>query len=302
MSLNVAYIDCSELMLEALKKVRPDYATEMNVHLGDLPVQEIPSFCKGSEIIWNGHTMMDAALMDRLPDLKQILFLGSGPSSYIDLEAAARRGITVDRITGYGDRAVAEHGLALILAAMRNVAMMDRALRSGHWAPLEGAELAGRRLGLIGFGGIGRSLAGIARALDMEVSIWNRSPLAGDWAGSQVDLEELLAQSDVISLHLALTPETREMLSVEEFAKIRRQAILVNTARAGLVNTGAMIDALKEGRLAHAALDVFDNEPLPGDDPLLSAPNVTLTAHAGFKTREAVTRMVEAAVGKCFRG
>ncbi len=296
MTPSIAYIDCSDLMHEMLRLEWSDHADAMKVHVGDMPASELPAFCRDAAQIWNGHTMMPPELLSQLPKLKRILFLGSGPESYIDMEYCAKAGITVDRISGYGDRAVAEHALSLMLASARRVADMDRALRGGRWDPLEGIELGGRQLGLIGFGGIARSLAGMAQALGMKVAIWNRSPLPSEWAGCAAGLDALLADSDVVSIHLALNPQTRGFLSAERIARMRPGAILVNTARAGLIETAAMIAALQAGHLRHAGLDVFDVEPLPAGDPLFSVPNVTLTTHAGFKTREATRRLMGVAV------
>ncbi|WP_146198901.1 2-hydroxyacid dehydrogenase [Falsochrobactrum shanghaiense] len=292
----VAYIDCSDLMYEMLSLEWPDHARNMKVYLGDMPASEIAEFCQDATVIWNGHTMMTAPLLSQLPRLKRILFLGSGPQSYIDMEYCAKAGIVVDRVARYGDRAVAEHALALMLASARRVADMDRALRIGIWDPLEGMELGERRLGLIGGGGIARSLAGMARALDMKVSIWNRSPLPAEWADCATELDDLLSGSDFISLHLSLNPQTHGFLSAAHIARMRPGAILINTARAGLIDTSALIAALKSGHLRHAGLDVFEMEPLPPDDPLLSAPNLTMTSHAGFKTREATQRLMRQAI------
>ena len=292
----IAYVDCSDLMHEMLQQEWPDHATRMKVHVGDMPASDLVGYCRDASWLWNGHTMMPAGFLSQLPHLKRILFLGSGPASYIDMQYCAKAGITVDRITEYGDRAVAEHALALLFAASRQVAGMDRALRAGHWEPLEGLELGGRSLGLIGFGGIGRSLAGMARALGMELAIWNRSALPQEWADCAAELDDLLAESDFVSLHLSLNPQTSGFLSAGRIARMRPGAILVNTARAGLVDTPALIHALGTGHLRHAGLDVYDTEPLPHDDPLLSAPNLTLTTHAGFKTREATQRLMRAAI------
>ncbi|PWL18335.1 3-phosphoglycerate dehydrogenase [Falsochrobactrum shanghaiense] len=283
-------------MYEMLSLEWPDHARNMKVYLGDMPASEIAEFCQDATVIWNGHTMMTAPLLSQLPRLKRILFLGSGPQSYIDMEYCAKAGIVVDRVARYGDRAVAEHALALMLASARRVADMDRALRIGIWDPLEGMELGERRLGLIGGGGIARSLAGMARALDMKVSIWNRSPLPAEWADCATELDDLLSGSDFISLHLSLNPQTHGFLSAAHIARMRPGAILINTARAGLIDTSALIAALKSGHLRHAGLDVFEMEPLPPDDPLLSAPNLTMTSHAGFKTREATQRLMRQAI------
>ena len=300
--LSIAYIDCSELMYEQLQLEWPGHAQTMKVYQGDMPASELADFCSGATQIWNGHTMMPAGLLSQLPHLRRILFLGSGPESYVDMEYCARAGITVDKVSGYGDRAVAEHALALMLASARKVAEMDGALRDGTWEPLEGLELGGRRLGLIGFGGIGRSLADMGRALGMNLSIWNRSPPGDEWAEYAADLDDLLAQSDFVSIHLALNSQTRGFLSAERIARMRPGAILVNTARAAIVDTAALIAALQSGHLRHAGLDVFDMEPLPLDDPLRTTPNLTLTAHAGFKTPEATSRLMRAAVAMTREG
>lgn len=291
----ISYIDASPLMAEMMHLAWPDCTTQMAIYVGDMPADEIPAYAAGAEVILNGHTMMDAEMLGKLPALRRIIFLGSGPRSYIDVDAAEARGITVDRITGYGDRAVAEHALALIFAAARRVTEMDRAVRGGTWDPLEGIELQHRRLGLIGFGGIGQSLAQMARALGMEVVIWNRSPLPAEWAEHAVSLPELLESADIVSMHLALTAQTGHFLGASQIAQMKKGAVFINTARAGLVDTAALIAALESGHLAHAALDVFDHEPLPDGDPIFSAPNVTLTSHAGFKTREATKRLARAA-------
>lgn len=296
MKSKTVYIDCSELMLAALARVKPDYADHVHVNIGDPSGDEVVAIAQNAEVIWNGHTTIDAALLARLPALRRIIFLGSGAASYIDLDTAAARGISVETISGYGDRAVAEHAAALMLSAARQVGRMERDLRRGHWEPLEGMELGGKTLGLVGFGGIGRTFADIGKAFGMEVVVWNRSGLTDDWTAHQRSLDEVLAQADVISLHLALTPETRGFFGTEQFAGMKAGALFINTARAGLVDTTAMIDALQSGRLGHAALDVFDMEPLPKDDPLLALANVTLTAHAGFKTREATERLAAKAM------
>ena len=136
----------------------------------------------------------------------------------------------------------------------------------------------------------------MAQALDMKVSIWNRSPLPAEWADCATELDDLLSGSDFISLHLSLNPQTHGFLSAEHIARMRPGAILINTARAGLIDTSALIAALKSGHLRHAGLDVFEMEPLPPDDPLLSAPNLTMTSHAGFKTREATQRLMRQAI------
>jgi D-3-phosphoglycerate dehydrogenase / 2-oxoglutarate reductase len=155
----------------------------------------------------------------------------------------------------------------------------------------EGMELGGKTLGLLGFGGIAGHMARLASGAGMRVLAWNRTPRAA--AGvTFVDLPELLAESHVLSLHLLLTDETRHILDAAALAAMRPGAILVNTARGGLVDEGALVAALQSGHLRHAALDVFDTEPLPAGHPFAALPNVTLAAHSGFNTPEAAETLI----------
>ncbi|MGR3378985.1 2-hydroxyacid dehydrogenase [Salipiger abyssi] len=294
--MRINYIDASEMMAGLLTELPAD--PRLSVNIGDPDDDGVVALAGESEVILNGHTMMSAALLARLPALRKIVFLGTGASSYIDMEAAAAQGIAVENVTGYGDRSVAEMALALILDCARRVTQMDRELRAGHWEPREGLQLEGRRLGLIGFGGIGAEMARIGKALGMELAIWNRSDIAEEWRSCQMPLEAVLRSADVISLHLALTPQTRGFLDSKAFAAMKPGALFVNTARGALVDETALIGALRSGHLAHAALDVFETEPLPADSPLRDCPNLVLAAHAGFKTRDAARMLLRKALEK----
>jgi D-3-phosphoglycerate dehydrogenase len=179
-----------------------------------------------------------------------------------------------------------------MLAASRRVAEMDRAVRLGQWEPLEGMDLAGKRLGVIGTGGIGATFMGLAAAFGMDVVAWNRSTPTRSLSGPLVPLDELLTTSDVVSLHLALNNETRGFLDAPRLARLRPGAILINTARGALIDETALIAGLAVGRPRHAALDVFAEEPLPSGHPLTGLSNVTLTSHAGYKTPEASRRLL----------
>jgi D-3-phosphoglycerate dehydrogenase / 2-oxoglutarate reductase len=234
-------------------------------------------------------------LMAQCPALKHIVFLGTGASSYMDVPALNGLGINVHTIKGYGDIAVAEHTVALIFACCRDLARMDRAVRGGVWDPLESMQLNGKTLGLIGLGGIGREVARIARGVGMEVIGWNRSPRP-DAGVPSVGLDELLARADVISLHLALNDETRGLIDAKRLARTKRGVILVNTARAALVEEAALLDALASGHIRHAGLDVFHAEPLKPDHPLARMENVTLTSHAAFRTLEASETLMRRAI------
>jgi D-3-phosphoglycerate dehydrogenase len=210
-------------------------------------------------------------------------------------EELAERGITVHIIKGYGDTAVAEHAIALMWAAARGIARMDRAIREGNWLRTEGPQLTGKTLGLLGFGGIAAEVARIAAGSGMRVLAWNRSAKSADGV-TFVDLDTLLAESHVLSVHLLLHDETRGLLSAERIARMRPGAILVNTARGAIVDEAAMIAALQSGHLRHAALDVFASEPLPAGHPLTRLENVTLSAHSAFRTPEASENLIRRAL------
>ena len=238
------------------------------------------------------HTEIDAATLAAAPALRAIVFLGTGAASYIDMAAARARGIAVRTIRAYGDRSVAEHAIALLFAAGRRIAAMDRAIRAGGWDTRDSVEFAGRTLGVVGAGGIGRETIRLGAALGMKTLAWSRSGVPADLPCEARALDALLAESHAVSLHLALTPETAGILDARRLGLMRRDAILVNTARGGLIDEPALIDALRAGRLAHAALDVFADEPPAADNPLRRLDNATLTAHAAFMTREASLRLL----------
>jgi D-3-phosphoglycerate dehydrogenase len=294
MAAATAYIDCSALMRSLLDEIGPPAG--MRVFEGDPELQQLADLVSTAIIVLNGHTAMDAKLLASAPQLKSIIFLGTGASSYVDMAAAERSGIVVRTIRGYGDRTVAEHAFALMLSAARDVAAMDRGLRHGRWSVREGLELQGRTLGLVGVGGIGAEMARIASGFGLRVIAWNRSPIASGVPVEAVPLDDLLAQSDAVSLHLALTPETRGIIGARHFARMKRGALLVNTARGALVDEPSMIAALRSGQLGHAALDVFESEPLPAGHLLTELNNVTLTAHAGWKSRAASRRLLQIAL------
>jgi D-3-phosphoglycerate dehydrogenase len=239
---------------------------------------------------------MDEALLAACPILKAIVFLGTGAASFIDLQAAERLGIRVRAYGGYGDQSVAEHAIALMFAAARGIARMDREMREGHWETLNGIELAGRTLGVIGTGGIGKAMARLGAGLGMKVVAWNRSGVADGLPCRAVELDELLSSADVVSLHLVLNEQTRGFLDRRRIGLIKPGAILINTARGAIVDEAALIEALQAGRIAHAGIDVFGTEPLPAGHPLTRLENVTLSAHAAFATLEASERLLRMAL------
>ena len=228
------------------------------------------------------------------PNLRSITYLATGLTTHVDLAAAQRLGVRVCGVKGYGDRAVAEHTLALIFAASRRLTQMDREIRAGRWRKRRGMELSGRTLGVVGLGGNGREVVRLATAVGMNVIAWNRSGAPADLPCTASELDPLLAAADIVSLHLELNDQTSGIIDRRRLGLMKSDAILVNVARAGLIDEAALIDAARSGRLAHVALDVFWREPVPADHPLLSLPNITLTAHAAWYTREASTRLLTA--------
>ncbi|MGB9114646.1 NAD(P)-dependent oxidoreductase [Bradyrhizobium sp.] len=266
----------------------------------DIKPEQMPALLDGAEIVIIDHTALPTDVARRCGGLKHVVFLGTGARSYMNPEELAELGIEVHLIKGYGDIAVAECTIALMWAAARGIAEMDREMRAGNWLREDGMQLTGKTLGLIGFGGIAAEVARIALGSGMRVVAWNRSPKK--FAGVDfVALDALLAQSHVVSLHLLLNDETRGFLSRERIAAMKPGVILVNTARGAVVDEAAMIEALKSGQIRHAGLDVFNIEPLPADHPLTKLPNVTLSAHSAFRTPEASENLIHAAWEHCRR-
>lgn len=281
------FIDASGGMADVYRAVaHPDDPKLVVNDQDEVAPDELPSLLAGHSYLLDDHTALPTEALRRCPDLRHVIFLGTGARSYMHPEELAALGITVHTIKGYGDVAVAEHAVALMWAAARHVARMDRAMRAGQWLRTEGRQLAGKTIGLLGYGGIAHETARIANGIGMRVLAWNRTPRAAPGVAF-VDVDTLLAASDVVSLHLLLTDETRGFLDAGRLARMRPGAILVNTARAALVDEAAMLAALRDGRLGHAALDVFGEEPLPAGHPLTGLENVTLSAHSGFCTPEA---------------
>lgn len=266
----------------------------------DITPEQIPAVMGDANILIVDHTSVPTDIARQCPGLKHVVFLGTGARSYMNPEELAAIGIEVHIIKGYGDTAVAECAFALMWAAAKGFAAMDRGMRAGNWLRTDGIQLTGKTIGLIGFGGIAAEMARMARGCGMEVLAWNRSPKSHPGV-KFVELDELLARSQVISLHLLLNDETKGFISAERIAKMRPGVILINTARGAVVNEQAMIEALKTGQIGHAGLDVFDIEPLPANHALTKVENVTLSAHSAFRTPEASDNLIEASLEHCRR-
>jgi D-3-phosphoglycerate dehydrogenase len=266
----------------------------------DVTPDQLPRALDGAGIAIVDHTALPTQIARRCADLRHVVFLGTGARSYMHPEELAELGIAVHLIRGYGDTAVAESTIALMWAAARGIARMDREMRAGNWLREDGMQLTGKTLGLIGFGGIAAEVARIALGSGMKVIAWNRSPKT--YPGVDfVDIDTLLARSDAVSIHLLLNDETRSLITRQKIAQMKQGVILINTARAAIVDEAAMIDALKSDHIRHAGLDVFNIEPLPADHPLAQLPNVTLSAHSAFRTPEASENLIAAAWAHCRR-
>ncbi|MGH7056739.1 MAG: NAD(P)-dependent oxidoreductase [Acetobacteraceae bacterium] len=285
------FIDASDALGEVYRKVRRPDDPPVTLYEEDVPAEALLGRLDGHEFVIDDHSAMPATVLRRCAGLRHVIFLGTGARSYMNPEELAESGIRVHTIKGYGDTAVAEHAIALMWAAARGLARMDRGMRKGMWLRIEGMELTGKTIGVIGFGGIGAEVARIAAGSGMRVLAWNRSAKSAPEV-TFVALDTLLGESHVVSLHLLLDDATRGCLGAAQLARLRPGAILVNTARAALIDEAAMIAALEKGSLGHAALDVFATEPLPPGHPLTKLENVTLSAHSGFRTPEATERLI----------
>jgi D-3-phosphoglycerate dehydrogenase len=289
------FIDCNDQLAPVWARAHQPGDPPITVNSKPFERNELPRLLAGYGICLDDHSYMPTELVAQCPALKHIVFLGTGAASYIDIAELNKLGITVHTIKGYGDTAVAEHTIALMFACCRQLARMDREIRAGKWNQLEGVQLLGKTLGIIGLGGIGAEVARIAKGVGMQVLAWNRTPRSAVGA-KLVDLDTLLANSDVISLNLVLNDETRGFLNAERIAHLKPGVILVNTARGALVEETAMLTALKSGHIRHAGLDVFHAEPLKSDHPLARMENVTLSAHAAFRTLEASMTLLRRAI------
>jgi D-3-phosphoglycerate dehydrogenase len=295
------FVDANESLAIIFERLAKPGDPPVRIHRDpDITSDQYPAILDGAEIAIVDHTALPTEIAKKCAGLKHVVFLGTGARSYMNPEELAELGIAVHLIKGYGDIAVAECAIALMWAAARGLAQMDREMREGRWLRDDGMQLTGKTLGLIGFGGIAAEVARIALGSGIKVLAWNRT-VKSHANVEFVSIDALLARSDVVSLHLLLNDETRGFLTRERIAAMKPGAILVNTARGALVDEEAMIDALKSGHIRHAGLDVFNVEPLPADHPLTRLPNVTLSAHSAFRTPEASENLMAAAWKHCRR-
>jgi D-3-phosphoglycerate dehydrogenase len=228
-----------------------------------------------------------------LPDLRLISILGTGTDN-VDLAACDRFGVVVTNTPGASTTSVAELTIGLLLAAARNIALHDRKVRTGEWRHEAGFELRGKTLGVVGLGLIGQEVARLGKALEMRTVGWSfrrNESRAASLGVELVELDDLFREADAVTLHVRSTPESRGLVGRRELRLMKRTAVLVNTARAAVVDRTALLEALSEGWIAGAGLDVFDEEPLPAENPWSRLENVVLSPHVGWVTREASARL-----------
>ncbi|MEM9316150.1 MAG: D-glycerate dehydrogenase [Pseudomonadota bacterium] len=245
---------------------------------------------------------IDAAVLDANPQLRFISSMSVGVD-HIDVTAASARGIPVGNTPGVLVETTADASFALLLASARRLVEADRFVRGGHWRKenawspdfFVGKDVAGATLGIVGLGAVGQALARRASGFGMNVLGWNRSPR--EIAGVQaLDLDELLRESDFVCICVALNEETRGLIDARRLGLMKSDAVLINTARGGIVDEAALAEALSRGRLGAAGLDVFEREPVPPDHPLLGLPNVVATPHIGSATLATREKMADMAV------
>jgi len=280
--------------------------------LGDLalhdrtPEELVVERCKGATCILTNKTPLSRETIEALPDLKYIGVLATG-YNVVDIEAAAVRSIPVANIPTYGTDSVAQHVAALLLDFARGIVTHSQSVKAGEWtsnidwcyAKQPIFELSGKTFGVVGIGRIGLAVARLASALGMKIIAYDvYFPDAEKLAGlevEQVELDDLFARSDAITLHCPLTPESDKMVNAQRLKLMKPNALLINTSRGPLIDNQALADALHAGTLGGAALDVLDIEPPPGDNPLLSAPYCVITPHIAWYAKESRARLMEIA-------
>ena len=268
------------------------------------PQEEITQRIGDAPVVLTNKARITREVMDACPQLRYIGVLATG-YNVVDLPAAKERGIVVTNVPAYSTQAVAQHTMALLLASMSRVSEYDARVKQGAWSaspdfcfyagPME--EIAGKTLGIVGFGHIGQAVARAALGLGMRVIVHTRTPKAGIEQAKFVTLDELLQRSDVITLHCPLTERTRGLIGSDAMARMKDGVRVINTARGPLVDESAMAEALLSGKVACYMADVLSVEPPAPDNPLLAAPNTILTPHVAWAPRQTRTRLLEIAVG-----
>jgi glycerate dehydrogenase len=289
--------------IEAQLRV-PGFAHEWVDHRST-PASEVVARLAEARIAVTNKVPIREVELAQLPDLRMIAVAATG-TDVIDIEACRKRGVIVSNIRNYAGSTVPEHVMAMILALRRNIFAYRASIESGAWQRASNFalldhdihELSGSRLGLVGYGTLAKAVARLGSAFGMEVCVFNRSPIDAPGV-RQIALDELLATSDVLSLHVPLTPQTRGLIGARELSLMKPGALLINTARGGLVDEAALAQALREGRIGGAGIDVVDGEPPRLDNPLLDLrlPNFMLTPHVAWASKEAMQRLADQLIG-----
>ena len=276
-------------------EVERDVLGQYNVELEKIPCRsqdELAAAGRDATALIVGNVRIDAGVLAQLPGCLAIVKPSVGVDN-IDLEAATEAGVCVANVPDYGTDEVATHAMALLLNAIRYVDAEAAKVRAGSWQPKPPFPIqrsAGRTLGIIGFGRIGQSVARKASGFDWRLLAWDPYVSSDEIRGRNaepVDFETLLAQSDMVTLHLPLTEETQGMIDASALAKMKTSAFLVNTARGGIVDSAALVEAVESGQIAGAALDVVDVEPPPPDHPLYCTERILVTAHVAWYSEQA---------------
>ncbi len=264
-------------------------------------VQEIQQRALNAEVVLTNKTPLSAKILAELPHLKLICVLATGVN-VVDLEAAQARGVTVCNVPGYSTPNVAQAVFALLLELTNQTALHATEVQAGAWSSCpdfcfwrgELVELDGRTLGLIGYGAIGKAVAAVGRALGMNVLAARRKNSGSPEGVTYADVDTIFRESDVVSLHCPLTSETKELVNATRLAAMKSTAYLINTSRGGVIHEQDLADALNEGRIAGAGLDVLSVEPPPASNPLLAAKNCLITPHIAWASRAARQRLIAA--------
>lgn len=264
---------------------------------------DIVSRARDAEVVFTNKTVLDRAAIISLPKLRYIGVLATGYND-VDVQAARERNIVVTNIPTYGTRSVAQHVFALLLELTQHVGHHGKTVQDGRWTaskdfcywdyPL--VELEDLTMGIIGFGRIGRTVAGLADAFGMKVLVNDIQLSSPPPYARQTDLEEIFAQSDVVSLHCPLTEDNKGLVDARRLTAMKKSAFLINTSRGPLVNEADLADALDTGKIAGAGLDVLAVEPPPDDNPLLTAKNCIVTPHIAWATHSARERLMDIAI------
>ncbi len=275
---------------------------EVVLHARTKP-EEVPERAAGAPVVLTNKVVLGAEMIRSLPDLRYIGLMSTG-TNVVDLDCAREQGVTVTNVPAYAAPSAAQHAIALMLELALRLSENAALARSGVWSGQSDfcitsgriIELAGRNFGIVGCGEIAQATARVAHALGMRILVFSRTHRETPFPAEWVDRDRILADSDVLSLHCPLTPETRHFINRDSLARMKPGALLINTGRGPLVNEGAVADALHQGRLGGYGADVTESEPPPADNPLFTAPRAVVTPHCAWASTEARTRLMETLV------